>query len=184
MALRTRTALTKKIFFDTDCLSSFYWADQEVLLCQMFSDRMVIPKEVYVELSSPAVPLLNKKLIQCVNMLKIEVKEILTGTQEFDLFFQLALAPEDNKGIGKGEAAAISLAKVYDGVIASNNLKDIAKYINKFGLEHLTTADILQEALELSFISEYEGNEIWEKMLSKKRKLPFPSFSDFLKAKK
>jgi hypothetical protein len=25
--------------------------------------------------------------------------------------------------------AAISLAKVYDGVIASNNLKDIAKYI-------------------------------------------------------
>jgi hypothetical protein len=66
--------------------------------------------------------------------------------------------------------------------LASNNLKDIADYVKCYGLKHLTTGDILKEALERSFISEAEGNLIWSKMLAKRRKLGFLSFSDFLAA--
>lgn len=48
--------------------------------------------------------------------------------------------------IGKGEAASISLAKEHNGIVASNNLSDIAYYIEKFKLKHITTGDILLES--------------------------------------
>ena len=54
--------------------------------------------------------------------------------------------PKGEKIIGKGEAAAIALAKTYNGIIASNNLKDISKYIEKYNLEHVATGDILVAA--------------------------------------
>lgn len=40
-----------------------------------------------------------------------------------------------------------SLAWVHDGIVASNNLKDIALYIDELKLKHITTGDILIEAL-------------------------------------
>jgi hypothetical protein len=49
-------------------------------------------------------------------------------------------------------------------------------------LKHLTTGDILKEALGRGFIDEAEGNLIWSKMLARRRKLGFVSFSDFLAA--
>ncbi len=180
MASRKTIVLIKKIYFDTDCLSSFFWADQECLLHKMFSCCMVIPEEVYSELLNPCVPYLNGKINRCVSRKEIEVMEIITGTEEFELFDRLALCPEEKKRIGKGEAAAISLAKTYKGILASNNLKDIKKFIEEFNLENLTTGDILHNALKLSYITEIEGNQIWDKMLSKRRRLPCTSFSDFL----
>ena len=180
MVLRMKIVVIKKVFFDTDCLSSFFWAYQECLLNKMFSKRMVIPEEVYVELLNPCVSFLNKKTMQCVEKMEIEVMEMVYGTEEFDLYNSLIHPPGKKKRIGKGEAAAISLAKVYGGVLASNNIKDITKYIEEFGLEHLTTADILYQALELSYISEGEGNQIWSKMLSKRRRLPCRSFSEYV----
>jgi hypothetical protein len=43
------------------------------------------------------------------------------------------------KSIGSGEAAALVLARYNDGVIASNNFKDVSSYVQKFNLQHLTT---------------------------------------------
>ncbi|HOI25796.1 MAG TPA: hypothetical protein PK581_09470 [Caldisericia bacterium] len=180
MAWKTRTALTEQVFFDTDCLSSFFWADQECLLCKLFADRMVIPKEVYDELLNPHVPYLNEKVRKLVDDKAMRVKEIYADTEEFAIFFDLTLNPKIKKRIGKGEAAAISLAKVYKGVLASNNLKDISKYIEEYALKHLTTGHILLDALEKTLIKEAEGNVIWEKMRSKKRRMPFETFSDYV----
>ena len=78
---------------------------------------------------------------------------------------------DNNKIIGKGEAAAISLAKKHCGILASNNLKDINTYISEFSLKHMTTGDILVEAFENNLITEHQGNAIWTSMINRKRKL-------------
>ena len=90
---------------------------------------------------------------------------------------------KSNKAIGKGEAAGIALAATYNGVLASNNYRDIAPYIEKYGLRHVDTGMILSEALGKKLLTEEEGNSIWKKMLNRNRKLPANSFSDYLKSK-
>ena len=56
--------------------------------------------------------------------------------------------------IGKGEASAIALAKVRGGAVASNNLRDVKAYVEEYGLELITTGDILKEALTRGLITE------------------------------
>jgi hypothetical protein len=100
----------------------------------------------------------------------------------FKLYHELAFSPrKGEKIIGKGEAAAIALAKTYNGIIASNNLKDISKYVEKYGLEHVTTGDILVDALNKRYIDEETGNQIWNNMIRKQRMLPTATFSEYLK---
>ena len=47
--------MTEPLFFDTDCISAFLWVDNESILSKLFPGRIVIPKEVYDELSHPGV---------------------------------------------------------------------------------------------------------------------------------
>ncbi len=84
--------------------------------------------------------------------------------------------------IGKGEAAALSLAKVYEGIIASNNIKDILYYVEQWELDYITTAEVLIEAKNMGLIDEYDGNIIWEDMLVKKRSLPANTFSEHIRS--
>lgn len=85
------------------------------------------------------------------------------------------------KIIGKGEAAAISLAVANNGILASNNLRDVNQYINMYNLPNITTGDILFEALNSNIITEPQGNKIWIDMLNKARKLPTCDFTTYLK---
>lgn len=77
-----------------------------------------------------------------------------------------------------------SLAKKYDGILGSNNLKDVAYYVQKFSLEHKTTGDLLVEAYERGLITEAEGNAIWQVMLNKRRQIGAQSFTEYLENKK
>ncbi len=88
------------------------------------------------------------------------------------------------KQIGRGEAAGIALAKQYNGILASNNYRDIATYIEKYNLKYIDTGHILLEALNQNLITEAEVNQIWQKMLAKNRKLPEATFTDYLKKNK
>lgn len=56
-------------------------------------------------------------------------------------------------------------------------------YIIEFELKHITTGDILIEALEKGYITEDDGNIIWASMLSKRRKIGASSFSEYKKLK-
>ena len=99
-------------------------------------------------------------------------------------YYQLTEAPKENhKIIGNGEAASISLAKKYGGIVASNNLSDIQDYISEYHLQHTTTADILVDAYNQNIITESQGNTIWANMLAKRRRLGAPTFTDYLKSK-
>jgi hypothetical protein len=68
-----------------------------------------------------------------------------------------------------------------NGTLASNNLRDIKLYVDRYSLKHITKGDILIEALHKGYITEKEGNVLWEDMLRKKRMLPTQTFTDFLK---
>lgn len=114
---------------------------------------------------------------------RIEV--IDTDTDTYDLYRKLTASPDSgHKVIGRGEASAIALAKRDDGIIASNNLRDIQTYIEEFNLNHMTTGDILKVAMSNGIITEQQGNTIWAHMLNKRRKLGYASFTDFLLAHK
>lgn len=68
-------------------------------------------------------------------------------------------------------------------ILASNNLKDIRPYIEEFHLKHMTTGDILLEALEKFYITEKQGNKLWADMLAKRRKLGAATLTDYWKVR-
>lgn len=67
-----------------------------------------------------------------------------------------------------------------DGILASNNSRDINDAVRHFNLTRIRTGDILVKAFNCDMISEKEGNEIWEKMLNQNRYLTEKSFSNYL----
>ena len=176
--------MTDSLFFDSDCISAFLWVGTENLLVKLYPGKIVIPKPVYDELSYPGIAHLKARVDTLLSAGQAQVEAISTGTETYALYYKLTVAPQDGHAvIGKGEAASIALAKTNGGIVASNNLKDISLYISEYGLSHITTGDILLEALKRGYISEDQGNTIWSSMLAKKRKLGAPSFSDYIKSK-
>ena len=170
--MKVRQGLTDTIFFDTDCISAFLWVNNQSIVEQLYGGRIVFPREVYEELNNPRISHLKRRM------------DMEIGSEEYDLFRELTHpSAEGQKWIGKGEASAISLAKVYGGIVASNNLRDVLDYIKEFHLEHITTGDILFDAYNSGIISEEDGNDIWQRMLDKRRMLGYCSFSEFLEKK-
>jgi len=174
--------MTEQLFFDTDCFSAFLWVKQEQILLDLYPGRIILPQEVFIELSNPSIPHLQSKVTALRSSGAIMTQPILVNTEEYQLYHQIAVSPPSGRTIiGKGEAAALVLAKVYGGIIASNNLKDICQYLKKYQLNYLTTGGILVSALKAGLINEATGDQIWSKMLSKRRFLPTASFLDYLK---
>lgn len=173
--------MTDAIFFDTDCICAFLWVNNESLLEKMYPGKIVIPKEVYDEIDRPAILHLRARVDQLIANGSAQVMSMDIGTEEYFLYRELTTFSGNNKVIGSGEAASISLAKKHNGILGSNNLRDVADYINKFSLRHTTTGDLLVEAFNKKLITEQQGNKIWSDMLKKKRKLGANSFTEFLK---
>lgn len=178
-------SLTEPLFFDNDCLSAFLWVDTESILVRLYPGRIVIPSQVYIELSHPGTNHIKGLKAQVDTLVKsgqATVNSINVGSTEYGLFYKLTQNPDPgNKRIGDGEAAAIAMAKAQGGILASNNLKDISNYIREYGLQHVTTGAIMKEAMAAGLIDEVQGNVIWQKMLIRRRKLGYQSFSDYLK---
>lgn len=177
--------MTEPLFFDTDCLSAFLWVREENLLLKLYPGRLVLPQQVFDELSHPSIPHIGNAIRVLQRNNDISTMKILANTEEADIYYELTRNPMKGiQPIGKGEAAAIALTKVHDGILASNNTRDIVHYIAKYKLKHITTGEILAAALDASYITESEGNAIWANMLARKRFLPAPTFSDYLKKHK
>lgn len=170
------------LYFDTDCLSAFLWVRNESLLPQLYPGRIVIPQQVYDELGN--VPHLQAKIDILLQRGDVSIMTIQAGTEEHQLYTEFTRRPKSGYTvIGRGEAASLALAKNTNGIVASNNLKDIMPYITEYHLNHKTTGDILIEALNNGLITEQDGNALWTNMLKKRRKLGANSFTDYLKLK-
>jgi len=177
--------LTDSLYFDTDCLSSFLWVKEERILTSLYSGKIIIPQQVYNELSYPGTPQLKMRVDSLISNGDAMIEAILTDTPEYKLYSKLTTSPEERHSIiGKGEAAAIALASTSGGAVASNNLKDVAAYVSELGIRHITTGDILIKALEASLITEDDGNKIWSAMLAKRRKIGAASFFEYLNTHK
>lgn len=175
--------MTDSLFFDTDCVSAFLWVGNESLLSKLYPGRVVLPKQVYDELSHPGVRHLKNRIDVMLQSGQARLLSIEIESEAYELYCKLTAAPDEGfKAIGRGEAAAIALAKAHNGILASNNLKDISGYVKEFGIPNLTTGDILKEALLRGYINEAQGNAIWNTMIEKRRKLGYDSFSEYLQS--
>lgn len=172
--------MTSDLFFDTDCLSAFLWINNTNILQKLYGGKIILPEPVYQELSNPSIPHIKQRADSLIDSNTMSVKSIDAGTEEYKLYFSLIHEEKGKKSIGRGEAGGIALAKTYNGILASNNYKDIAPYIKKYNLKHIDTGQILIEALEKGLITEADGNNIWNQMLVKRRKLPSNTFSEYL----
>lgn len=182
MMKRGTRLLTKELFIDTDCISAFLWVENESLLSQLYPGRVVIPKPVYDEIDRPSLSWMKTRIDSMISAGKLTVVELIAGTEEFDLYYKMTENPDEgHKVIGDGEASSIALAKAKNGIVASNNFRDILSYINEYSLEYTTTADILVDAYKQGIIDENQGNSIWANMIRKRRRLGATSFSDYLK---
>ena len=76
--------MTEPLFFDTDCLSAFLWVGNQSLVARLYPGRVVIPREVYVEISNPSVPHLKDRVDSMVVSGDAHIEEIHTGTEAFD----------------------------------------------------------------------------------------------------
>ena len=175
--------MTDSYFFDTDCISAFLWVKNESILAKLYPGKIILPMQVYDEIKK--VPPLLKRIEMMKNNNQLSVQSILVETEEYKDYYALAVNPASGeKIIGKGEAAAIALTKKHNGTLASNNLRDIMTYVEKYNLKHITTGDILIEALNKQIITEDEGNALWANMLSKRRMLPTATFTEYLEQHK
>ena len=174
--------MTDKLFFDTDCISAFLWVKEENILFKLYPGKIILPRPVFNELDNPSIPHIKRKVKELCLTGDIDTKDIILGTKEYKLYHELTVSPpKGEKRIGKGEAAGIALAETYGGILASNNMKDISKYVEEYELEHITTADILVRALEEEHINESTGNQIWVNMIKKRRMLPASNLTEYLK---
>ena len=172
--------MTDELFFDTDCLSAFLWINNTNILQALYGGKIILPDPVYQELSNPSIPHIKQRADALIRNGDASIKSINVGTEEYRLYSSLVHGEQGKKSIGRGEAGGIALAKTYNGILASNNYKDIAPYIEKYHLKHIDTGQILIEALEKGLITEADGNNIWNQMLTKKRLLPTTTFTEYL----
>ena len=169
--------MTKRVFFDTDCISSFLWVDERNVIEELFNARIVIPEEVYEELSNPRVPHLKEQTDKMIANGHATVDAIEEGSSAFIIFNKLTNI-QNRPIIGKGEGAAIALAYTGSGILASNNLRDVKKYVKEYRLEHYTTLDILIMAEEKGILCETECESIWREMKQKGIMLPTGSYDE------
>lgn len=175
--------MTEPLFFDADCISAFLWTREQSILAQMYPGRIGILRQTYEELSSPTTPHLKRRINQLIAAGQAQIVDILTDTEAYTLYRKFTETPtEGHRIIGGGEAACLALAKMKNGTIASNNLRDISDYVTELGIDHITTGDIMVNAYQAGLITEDQANDIWGNMLKKRRKLGAASFSEYLKS--
>ncbi len=98
--------MTDKLFFDTDCLSSFLWVGREDIVLFRYKHGIVIPQYVYEEFCRPGVAHLRQKLDGMIRAGLIIKMEIVSGTAEAKLFRKLTKQPQvGHMIIGRSESA-------------------------------------------------------------------------------
>lgn len=162
------------LVLDCDFLSSFAWVDRLDILDRLYSQRMLIIDQVFVEINR--VNFLAEKV-----QILISAGAISRLTLQADEPDALELAALLGSGrFGAGESACMAYLKYHPGSLGSNNLKDVKYYCDTNGKCLLTTGEALIDACESGHLKLEEAGRLWAGMLAKRRRLPVPTFSDYL----
>ena len=162
------------LVLDTDFISSFAWVNRLDIVEGLYSKRMVILEEVLAELSR--VPHLAARVELSMRNGHIKCVSMFADSPEA---LQLGKLLETGK-YGSGEAACMAYLTQHDGILGSNNLSDVKTFCIQNNKCLLTTADVMHQAYKAGLISIDEADRIWDGMISKKRKLPASSFSEYM----
>lgn len=113
---------------------------------------------------------------------KLQIIDIEAGTAEYHTYLYLT----EEEGMGKGEAAALSMAKhsEYIASVASNNLSDIWEYVEKNKIDLWTTARIIYECQLEEIMTKESPEQLWKKMVEDGDRLPFDNYNEYVKRKK
>ncbi|MBQ6813232.1 MAG: hypothetical protein IJP12_01200 [Methanobrevibacter sp.] len=170
----------KPAFYDNDCLRCFITINDTSILEALF-ENIYVPFEVYDEFDRPNIQTLKERVDKLIEKGFVKILDFDSNSKEYNLFMELSSEYFTDKPIGKGEAAVIAHAKKHNGIVASNNTKDVMPFVKKYNLKRITTGDILVMALKEELITEKEGNKIWSKMLKWNRWLNAEDFSSYLR---
>ena len=186
ITLRRITVLIKKqVFYDTDCLSSFLDINDWSILKSLF-DEIIIPLAVYNEFFALGTP---PHIIDNLNILVdekfVKVQELNPFSDDIDNYLDICNEYELNNQIpiGEGEAQAMALVISNNGILASNNFRDIKYFVDKYKMPLLTSAYMISIAFDKGFISEEKAEDIWNQMWNKKVTLPEPNFRKYYEGK-
>ena len=169
--------MTKPVFYDTDCLSSFLQINRIDLLKKEYS-KIIISTKVKDELFNKNTPeKVKTRLKPLIHEGYVEVKDLEFGSIEFNKYYAF-ITDDKTEYVGKGELSVISLAIAKNGILASNNLDDVCYFVKKYNLEHVTTSKIIVTCYEKGYLTFDEANKIWEELL-KNPKHPQMSFKEF-----
>ncbi len=172
--------MSKPVFYDTDCLECFLFVNAGYILEKLFS-KIIIPEQVYNEIMAENTPQNVKTNFKNLENDFIEIIEIPFLSPEFTAYksIEKGFWSETGKICGPGESAAMALAHLNHGIVASNNLSDVEEYIESLDIELITSSMILSIAVEKEIISLDNANGLWKGMLDKGIELPKDSFSDY-----
>lgn len=183
----------KIVISDTDFLSSFLWRDQFGIVTKLFAKLgmdIVIPQAVIEELGYS---IRTRERLQIPLIRLNNKKEKMRGAgdiyiRDIDPFSDMGIKYNELKeSMGQGESAAISMllySEEKSACLASNNLKDISKYVEDYGITLWTTADVVVKAEELGIITHEYAINLWDKMLKDNLYLPENSYEEYSKRKK
>ena len=162
------------VILDADFVSSFAWVNRLDILEDLYSKHMIILEEVLEELNR--VPHLASRVELSISNGHIKCEAMFADSPEA---LQLAKFLEIGR-YGTGEASCMAYLTQHDGILGSNNLSDVKAFCIQNNKRLLTTADVMYQAYEKSIIGLEEADKVWGDMISKKRKLPALSFSEYM----
>ena len=183
------------IFIDTDFLSSFLKTKNANFLSdQLQNYKVMVPHEVVKEINNyykKDSPLLFGYNSLLSNGFIVELDELKTEeSDKYSFFLKItSIGYQKDKlrlrSVGDGEGEAITRAYFDGGIIASNNLKDIKEYCDFFGLEYLTSYNLMTIAYENNTASLSDLDKIWQEMSEVGVKMPhYNSFTEFYEKEK
>ena len=172
----------KPIFYDSDVLVCFLEIDEYEFLQKLFS-KIILPKKVYDELTRKRTPKnIKDNLKYLIEQNFVEIREIEFASKEYLNYNCISKGYWSKNGeeIGSGESAAIALAIENDGIVASNNLKDITDICSDFNIPIITAPILLTFALEMKIYSKTQIDMVWEKIMNNTyQKLPKQTFKEY-----
>lgn len=173
------------VVFDNDCISSFLWIKRLDIIESMFpKSDIIIPDVVLDELkvleSSARFNYVYNDLKSKIDTGEYVLKSINALSQEAIDYTELTRM-DNPQAIGKGEAAAIVLAKSLNGTLASNNLADILPHVKGGQPPYIMTETILYNYHKAGKISITDGMAIWNDMKRRKRRLPHYNFDEVVR---
>ena len=174
--------MTEKIVLDSDFISSFLAIESLGVPVLILGNHLIIPDVVYDELIASKNEGWKAEIDKMISSKLVEKRNLDTGSMEvMKVFYTLTKHPESGyKLIDKGEAAAIALAVCEQGVLASNNLKDVEQYLERYDLPIITTGTLLYDLFENGSYNKENIEDIWQKMIDRGCKLGARSFSEYL----